>query len=206
MAGPTFPRTHSTRSAEIARMRWHWAAEVRSRPLLASGSITISDRKRRIVVVSGTTWITLGEASRVRCAVATTAGWRKPVSIPAGTPRSRSTTSPEVGIEPGDFVGRWVRAQVLPDTVLAEPAHGKCNRFSDRRTQLARQPLQLLMGAAIDANAGAVHAIQHTGLAMSGEEVPGRLARVPCYLTATQVISGRSSASMAQVSPPSAER
>ena len=111
-----------------------------------SGSIVISDAKPRMVVVSGTTWITFGCASRMRWAVTTTAGCRKPTSRPSGSPRSRSTTSPEVSIEPIDFILPERCGELFPDTVLAEAPDRKSDSLSDRLVQLASESLQLLVG------------------------------------------------------------
>ena len=52
----------------------------------------------RIARVNGTTWTTFGPPLRIRCAVTTMAGRRSPASVPAGIPRSSSTTSPGVSI------------------------------------------------------------------------------------------------------------
>jgi hypothetical protein len=60
---------------------------------------------------------------RIRCAVTITAGCRNPASRPSGAPRSRSTTSPELGIEPHLFVGLERRLEITPDPVLAQRPH-----------------------------------------------------------------------------------
>ena len=118
-ADPTLPLVASTRPAASARMCWHWAADRCSRPFAGSTSISTSEANPRTVDVSGTTWTTLGPASNTRCAVTTTAGWRNPASRPAGTPRSKSTTSPEVSIEPLDLLAGQVAAEIGSDLVLA---------------------------------------------------------------------------------------
>ena len=92
-------------------------------PLALSGSICTSERKDRTVEVSGTTWITVGSPSRIRWAVTTTAGCAKPAWRPTGRPRSSSTTSPELSIEPSRFVVTERGSQLLAHSFLAETAH-----------------------------------------------------------------------------------
>ena len=75
-SGPVLPRVRATRAGETARTCWHCAADTCSSPFVGSGSMTTSVWKPRSVLVRGTTWITVGAASRIRCAVMTTAGWR----------------------------------------------------------------------------------------------------------------------------------
>jgi hypothetical protein len=62
------------RAGDTARRCWHCAADRRSRPLPASGTIATSAPHGRMLEVSGTTWTTDGAASRIRWAVTTTAG------------------------------------------------------------------------------------------------------------------------------------
>ena len=106
---PTLPCTRSVLRVDTARLYWHWAADGRS--VRWRGRVRYGPRKRNHGSwTSGAPhrrrWEprTLGAASRIRCAVTTTAGWRKPASCPVGNPRSRSTTSPEVSIEPVDLI------------------------------------------------------------------------------------------------------
>jgi hypothetical protein len=56
-------------------------------------------------IVSRTTWMIDGAASKILWAVTTTAGRRKPASRRSGAPNSISTTSPESGIEPAICLG-----------------------------------------------------------------------------------------------------
>ena len=115
MAGPTLPRRCRIRVVAIDLTCWHCAADGASRPLASSGLMSTSVPLGRIVRVSGTTWTTFGPPRRMRPAVRTTARRRSPASLPAGVPRSTSTTSPGVSIEPrhlvvGEFPGpRWTR-------------------------------------------------------------------------------------------------
>src|SRR5688500_17951696 len=98
--------------------------------------MAISERKGRIVVVSGTTWTTDGSASRIRWDVTRTAGCRKPASRPSGMPSSRSTTSPELGIEPGGFLVPQRRGQFRAEAVLPERTNGQGDGVADARVQL----------------------------------------------------------------------
>ncbi len=101
--GPMLPLVVRTRADDTARMCWHCAAESWSSPFVPSAGISTSVANPRLVEVSGTIWSTAGSASRIRCAVRITAGCRNPASRPSGVPRSRSTMSPEVSIEPLGF-------------------------------------------------------------------------------------------------------
>src|SRR5579862_3897491 len=123
----------------------------------------ISEWKSRRVEVSGTTKTTEGSASRIRRAEATTAGWRKPASRPSGSPRSRSTTSPEFSIEPGRLVSAQRLSELLAGSVLAQSANSEADGSTDCCSQLLCQSLQLLVGMAVNPHARRLHANQHTG-------------------------------------------
>ncbi len=166
---PTLPRTPMIRCGETARMCWHCAADTTSRPLLLSGSSTTSEWNERMLLVSGTTWTTEGWASRIRWAVTMIAGWRNPASRPSGGPSSRSTTSPGVGIEPGSLVLTKGCREVGADAVLAKGANCKGHGVTDRGVELRGKSLELFVCRYIDANAGALHADQHTSWEMPSD-------------------------------------
>jgi hypothetical protein len=65
-------------------------------------------------------------------------------------PRSRSTPSPEVGIEPGGLVLPKGSGQLVADSVLAEGPNGQGDGVADGGVQLGRQPLLLLVGRDVD--------------------------------------------------------
>lgn len=115
------------------RMCWHCADEEAARPLPSSGSMTTSVLLCRMVRVNGTTWTTFRRPLRTRRAVTTTAGRRSPASLPAGIPRSSSTTSPGVSIQPrglavGELRRKLSRHDVLPES-LDRSAHGLVDRL-----------------------------------------------------------------------------
>src|SRR3990170_1566704 len=121
-----------------------------------------SDPNPRMALVSGTTCTTLGVASRMRWAVTTTAGCRKPAFRPAGTPRSNSTTSPEISIKPIRLGAGERSLQLQTDPVLAQTPHRQRNRLPYCRAELRSEALQLLVGSLIDPNTGALHTNQDT--------------------------------------------
>src|SRR5680860_280306 len=102
--------------------------------------------------VRGTTCTTVGPARRTRCAVTTTAGRRRPASDPSGKPRSMSTTSPEVSIEPSLVVVAGGVRELQSDLVLLQGANGTGDRFGHGGVVAIGEPTQLVMGAAIDAD------------------------------------------------------
>src|ERR1035437_2349886 len=121
-----------------------------------------SESKFRTVEVRGTTWITDGSAFKMRWAVTTTAGWRKPASRPSGSPRSRSTTSPDVGIEPGCLVVSERSGELAAHTVLSKRPNRERHRTSHGRPEVLGQPLELFVGLSIDPHTRRLHANQHT--------------------------------------------
>ena len=106
----------------------------------------------RIVRVKGTTWTTLGPPLRMRAAATTTAGRRSPASLPAGLPRSSSTTSPGVSIEPrGLNIGQLCR-EVPCHGVLTKRADGVAHRLVDCFVAFGRQARHPRMGVSADAD------------------------------------------------------
>ena len=89
----------------------------------------------------------------MRWAVTTTAGRWKPASLPSGEPRSMSTTSPEVSIEPLDLVVGQYGREVLSYLILMQPPHGKGDRLANGGPQVGSEALQFVMGGAVDSNA-----------------------------------------------------
>src|SRR5665811_59254 len=77
-------------------------------------------------------------------------------------PRSTSTTSPEPSIEPSHLRRQERRSELGADLVLSQATHCDRHRLANRRTQFARQPLDLLVGLLVDPNARALHRYQHT--------------------------------------------
>ena len=85
----------------------------------------------------------------------------RPRDLP-GLPRSRSTTSPEFGIEPGLLVLPQRLAQVDPDPILPKGADRQGHRVPDGGVQLGRQSLEVLVRRRVDPDTRTVHADQHT--------------------------------------------
>lgn len=141
-AGPTFPIVVLTRVVATDRMCWHCAAEMALSPLCPSGSMTILEPLSWIVRVRGTTWTTLGPPRRTLSAVITTAGLRRPASAPAGVPRSSSTTSPGVSIEPVNFVVSQRCGQVAPYSFLLEQARTAGHGVRQRLATPGRQVIE----------------------------------------------------------------
>src|SRR5688572_9237149 len=156
---PTLPLTVSTRSTDTDRMCWHWAEESAWSPVPTSAMTRTSEPNSRSVVVRGTTWITFADSSSISWAVTTTTGCLKPASRPAGAPRSRSTTSPEVSIEPVDLVFGERTAQLFADPLLSQATGCDCDRFTDCGPELTCQSFQLFVSLPVNTDAGAWHAI-----------------------------------------------
>ena len=87
------------------------------------------------VLVTGTTWTTLGDSSSTAWAVTTTAGWPNPASRPDGTPKSRFTTSPEFSIQPVDLVFAERRVELFSDLLLTQPTGGNRYGLANRRPE-----------------------------------------------------------------------
>ncbi len=68
-------------------------------------------------------------------------------------------TSPEVNIEPFDFVGSEGCAQVLANALLPEAAGSNRHCFSNCCPQFLRKTFELLMSFPVDANASTLHTI-----------------------------------------------
>jgi hypothetical protein len=73
--------------------------------------------------------------------------------LAAGIPRSISTTSPEVSLEPVGLIPGERRAQFLTDLLLSKPPSSDRDRLAHRVAQLTRQSLQLLVGLTVDPDA-----------------------------------------------------
>lgn len=162
-AGPTLPMQPLTRVVATARMCWHCAAEVALSPLWSSASIMTSEPLSRRVLVSGTTWTTFGPPRRICAAVTMTAGRRSPASVPVGAPRSSSTTSPCVSIEPRQFVVAKGGRQVLPDGFLFQKSCCASHDFGQRLTALGGQLMECVACGSSDANGrGVSHELQNS--------------------------------------------
>src|ERR687892_71501 len=110
-----------------------------------------------MVRVSGTICMTRGGRARMRCAVTVTAGRVRPASDLWRRPRSTSTMSPEVSIEPL----RLIRVQRLREIdrhlLLTEYAHRSRNGFCDGRVALAGESLEFFVRRSINADGGRGH-------------------------------------------------
>jgi len=70
--------------------------------------------------------------------------------------------SPEVSIEPLDFIRSERGSKLRTGLILAKAAYCEHHRLSDRGVEFAREPLQFLVGDRVNTNARTLHATQHT--------------------------------------------
>src|SRR5687768_9134668 len=98
--------------------------------------------------------MTLGSPASTRSAVTTIAGRTSPASDPDGVPRSSSTTSPEVSIEPIGLLAPERRGELSADLLLPEEAHSTSDGARHRGLPLASESLQLLVRRTVDADGG----------------------------------------------------
>lgn len=89
---------------------------------------------------------------RLDWAVTTTAGRNSPASDPVGTPRSSSTTSPEVSIEPVGLCLFQGLGEVLAHLLLAQHSYCAGDGVRHGRLSLARQPFEFLVDGTVDAD------------------------------------------------------
>jgi len=67
--------------------------------------------------------------------------------------------SPEVSIEPVDFVLCEHGSQFVADAVLPEAPHREGNGFTDGGPELVGEPFELVVGRPVDSHTGALHTI-----------------------------------------------
>ncbi len=152
--GPLFPSHVRIRRVATDRTCWHWAADRSTRRFSGSGSRMTSVPLARTVRVSGTTCTTFGPPRSTAPAVTTTAGRRRPASLPIGSPRSTSTMSPGWSIKPRRFVVSQLGGKIAPHLLLPESSDRSTHRLVDRLVAIVRQPGDLLMRVPTDANRG----------------------------------------------------
>src|SRR5690625_2977601 len=90
----------------------------------------------------------------MRPAVITTAGRRSPASLPVGVPRSSSTTSPGVSIEPRCLLVAEFRSEVPSHGVLTKCTDRLAHRLIDRFVALGCQSGHPRVGVSTDADCG----------------------------------------------------
>ncbi|MHB8466807.1 MAG: hypothetical protein ACYDD7_18475 [Acidimicrobiales bacterium] len=104
----------------------------------------------------GTTWIVRGRPSSTSSAVTTTAGRTKPGSLPAGTPKSTSTTSParivadrlRAHLEPGSFLDIELgRRQRVTDPTLPLGSDQSRDLFVERDAIIRGEVPQVVPGS-----------------------------------------------------------
>lgn len=141
---PTLPRVARTRTGDTERTCWHCASDRAARPCSEPGSMITSEPNALTVVVSGTTWTTDGETSRIRCAVTTIAGcWTRPPVLPAPRDRGRrrhrrSASSPDCSSALSGVASSWPMRS-------CRRLRTHRDRVSDSGTEIVGEPLQLLV-------------------------------------------------------------
>jgi len=108
----------------------------------------------------GDTWITLGEASRILWAVATTAGAGTRLPAVREGPNRARRRHPSSASSQAPSSGEG-SAPVPPQAFLAKPRTASAT-VSPTVVPGGRQPFQFLVSGDVDADAGALHADKHT--------------------------------------------